>query len=178
MEEAIALIEQIIEEHRQIIRGLQALERVTNDADALKVLDKAQGDFVPGRLGDHQPGLQSWRDSLEVTDQGMRAHFNREEISLLPVIENHGSETQVSSWRAWLSEHEELRNHLAVLKKELAELTAEHLSRKVWEERAWGIRVYMSQTHRLFHKHTRGEQKLLLSIKKGLQEKIKMEQQT
>ena len=122
MEEALALISQIIEEHKLILQRVRTLERVTNDISAMLELDRAKEDFVPGRLGDQKAALQKWQKSLEAIDQGIKAHFDREETGLLTAFEKHGGRMLASALRALLSEHEELRNRLAKLKTEAVEL--------------------------------------------------------
>ncbi|MFQ5996978.1 MAG: hemerythrin domain-containing protein [Dehalococcoidales bacterium] len=171
--EVLALVEKIIEEHRQITRGFQNLEQVANDAGAMRELDKTQQDFIPGRLVNPQEGLQRWQNSLEKITQGIEAHFNREETALLPVVETYGDKTQVSALRTWLAEHGELRERLAKLKIDVGELYVAETHHVVWHGKAWGIRVYMTHTYNLFEKHARGEQKLLLALKKQLPEKAK-----
>jgi hemerythrin-like domain-containing protein len=165
MDEVLALIDKIIEEHRQILGRVQALEKVTNDAGALQVLDRAGEAFVPGRFGDQKQALQSWQESLEITDQGIQAHFNREETSLLTAFEKHGGEELASAWHVWLSEHNDLRTRLVKLKEDMAELAAGGSSRDVWEGKAWGVRSYLAHTRRLFEAHARSEQQLLRKLR-------------
>jgi len=137
------------------------------------VLDRAQEDFVPERLTSRQQGVRSWQESLEMVRRGIEAHFNREETALLPAVEEYGDEAQLSRLRGWLAEHAELRERLAKLDIDVAELNAAEAHHVVWHGKAWGIRVYMNHTLKLFERHAKGEQKLLLAMKKGLQERIK-----
>ncbi len=51
MEEAIALIDRIIAEHKTILRGVQTLEQVANDTEAIAGFEQAKEAFVPGTLG-------------------------------------------------------------------------------------------------------------------------------
>ncbi len=168
VKEILALIEKIIEEHRQIIGGFKTLERAANDASAIRGLGEAQEAFVPGRLGDQKRGVQSWQESLAIIDRGIRAHFDREETALLIAVEEYGDEEQVSAWHAWFTEHEELRKRLTKLKKDTAELAVESLPRELWEGKAWGIRSYQAHTRKLFEVHALGEQKLLRMLRREL----------
>lgn len=173
MEEALVLIEKIIEEHEQIIERVRALERVTNDASALVELDRAREDFIPGRLGDQKQGLQNWQESLEIIDQGIQAHFNREETDLLTAFEKHGGRMLASALRALLTEHEELKNRLAKLRKDVAELAVGGSSRGVWEGKTWGVRSYLAHTRKLFEVHARSEQRLLYRLRSQLRREIR-----
>lgn len=171
MNEALALIDKIIEEHKQILARFQSLEQVANDAQVLSALDRAKEDFLPGRLDDQKGGLLKWQESLETIDQGIKAHFDREETGLLAAFERHGGRMLVSALRVLLSEHEELRNRLVRLKKDVAELAAGGLSREMWEGKAWGVRVYIDHTWKLFQSHARSEQKLFRTLRSQLKGK-------
>ncbi len=171
--QVLSLVEQIIEEHKSIIQGLKDLDQVANDAGAIQVLDRAQEDFVPERLTSRQQGVRSWWEALEMVRQGIEAHFGREETALLPAVEEYGDEEQLSSLRGWLAEHAELRERLSKLDIDVAELATAEAHHVVWHGKAWGIRVYMNHTLKLFERHAQGEQKLLLAMKRGLQKKVK-----
>ncbi len=173
VEEVLAVIKKIIEEHKQIIERARVLEQVTNDASALLGLDIAREDFVPGRLDDQKQHLQNWQESLKLIDQGIQAHFDREETGLLTASEKHGGEMLTSALRALLFEHEELRDRLAKLKKDVAELVTGGSSREVWQGMAWGVRSYQAHTRKLFEVHARSEQRLLRSLRSRLSREIK-----
>ena len=72
MEEALALIDQLIEEHKQILQDIQTTERIANDAGALLELGRAEEDFMPGRFDDQERSLQSLQESLEAVDQAVK----------------------------------------------------------------------------------------------------------
>jgi hemerythrin-like domain-containing protein len=173
MEEVLALIEKIIEEHKLIIQRVQTLERVANDATALAGLDKAKEDFVPGRFGAPKPHLENLKASLDVVDEGIQAHFGREETGLLAAFDKHGGKMLASGLRTLLGEHEELRGRLVKLEKDVTELAVNSWSREVWEGRAWGMRVYLYHTRKLFEVHARSEQKLLRTLRNRLRREIK-----
>jgi hemerythrin-like domain-containing protein len=168
MEEALALIEKIIEEHKIITQRVRTLEQVANGLEAASALDRAGEGFMPGRSDDQRRGLQNLQESLETTDKGIQAHFNREETALLAAFEKHGGEMLASSLRFLLIEHEELRGRLTRSKKDVAQLTVGGSSREVWEGRAWGVRTYISHTRRLLEAHHRSEQQLLGRLRREL----------
>ena len=168
MEDALALIDQLIQEHKQILQKLQATEQVANDVGAILQLDRAKEDFVPGRFSDQKQGLQSLQDSLETIDKGLQRHFDREEKRLLSVFEQYGGETLTSGLRILLLEHQELKDRIAESKKEVAELAAESSSRQVQEGKAWGVRVYISHTRKLIEAHAQSEQELFHRLRAEL----------
>ena len=167
MEEALALIEEIIEEHKSIMQGAQTLEQTASDAEAMVGLEKAKETFMPGRFEQEQ-GLKKLQASLEAIDQRLRAHFNREETGLLDVFEKHGNKELASALRSLLLEHEDLRNRLAHSKKHVAELVSGGLSRQVWEASAHDMRAHISHTRKLLEAHAEIEQELFHRLRTEL----------
>jgi hemerythrin-like domain-containing protein len=168
VEQAIALIDQLIEQHKQILQKLQATEQAANDVGAMIQLDKAKEDFVPGRFSDQKQGLQSLQKSLEAIDNGLQKHFNLEEKRLLTIFEQYGSETLASGLRLLILEHQELKDRIAESKKEVAELVTQSASREVREGKAWGVRVYISHTRKLIEAHAQSEQELFHKLRAEL----------
>jgi len=169
MDEDVALIGQIIGEHKLIIQKVRTLEGVTNDLSAMLELEKAEEDFVLGRFSDQRQALQSWQEAIEAVDQGLQAHFEREETGVLTIFEKHGGGMLASALHILLHEHEELKNRIAKLKKDAAELATGELSREVWEGKVWGIRSYIGRTRKLIEAHARSEMELLQTLRSRLQ---------
>ena len=165
--EALALVEQIIEEHRQITRGFQTLEQVANDASALQGLETGSEAFMPGRL-DQKQGLQKLEELLEVIEQGLQAHFNREEASLPSAVETYGDEELKAGLNSLLLEHKDLRSRIAHSKKHVSELTSGNLSRHLWGASAHDMRAHISHTRKLLEAHAEIEQELLHELRKRL----------
>jgi len=107
MEKIVALIDELIEEHKQILQNFQTIEQVANDVSGIIQLDKAKEDFLPGRFNDQKQGLQNLRDSLETIENGLQKHFDREEKQLSAALKQHKSETLASGLRLLLLEHRE-----------------------------------------------------------------------
>jgi len=170
MEEALAVIEKIIEDHKVIKQRFQTLERVANDAEAMTGFEKAKEAFMPGRLSQKQ-GLQELQESLDAIERGLHIHFHNEETGLLGVVERYGDEELKSALRSLLLEHEDLRNRLAHSKKHVAELIGGGLSRHLWEASAHDMRAYISHTRKLLEVHAEIEQELLHKLRSELREK-------
>ena len=169
MEEVLALIEEILAEHRLIMQRVQTLEQVANDAEAILGLEKAKNVFMPGRFEQKQ-GLQKLREILETIDKGIQAHFSREETGLLAAFEKHGDKELVSALRSLLLEHADLRDRLAHTKRHVAELTVGGLSRHLWEASAHDMRAHISHTRKLLEAHAEIEQELLHQLRDELRE--------
>ena len=152
MEKDLALIEEIIGEHKTIMQGVQNLEQVASDTEAIASLEEAKEGFMPGRLEQGQ-SLQKLQEALETIDQGLQAHFSREETALLSVFKKHGNKELVSALRSLLLEHDDLRNRLTHSKKHVAELLSGGLSRHRWEASAHDMRAHISHTRKLIGVH-------------------------
>ena len=163
MEEAMAVIEQIIEDHKVISQRFQTAEQIANDAEALAGFDKAKEAFMPGRLV-QQPGLQELQASLAIIEQGLHRHFHLEETSLPGVVAKYGDEENKSDLRSLLLEHKDLRSRLAHSKKHVAELVEGNLSRHLWEASAHDMRTYITHTRKLLEAHAEIEQELLHKV--------------
>ena len=168
MEEALAFIDQLIEEHKQIRQRVQTVTKVANDIGALLEFDRAKGGFVPGRFSNQKQGLQDLQDSLETIEKGLEAHFSREENRLLSVFQKHGGGILASGLRVLLLEHQELKDRVAESRKEVAELATGELSREVQEGKAWGVRVYISHTRNLIEAHAQSEEELFHKLRTEL----------
>lgn len=165
MEDVAALIDKLIEEHKVILGDFRALEQVTNDATAIMSLDKAREAFVPGRF-DKGQGLKKIEAQLDLVDKGLRAHFQREETTLLAAFEKYGGRTLVSALRELLLEHESIRERLVGSKRHLDELIAGKVSRYVWEASAHDMCAHIIHSRKLIQTHTENERRLFVKLKK------------
>ena len=172
MDDTIALIDKIIEEHRVAFKGFQNLEGILNDLDAISGMEKAKEAFMPGRF-DQKEGLKKLQESLETIAQGLQAHFNREETALLAAFEKHGDRKLVSALNSLLLQHGNLRDRFAHSKKHVAELVGGGLARHKWEASAHDMRAHISHTRKLLEAHAAGEQPLLVELRRQLVEGTK-----
>lgn len=169
MEDAIATIDQIIEEHRVILEKAQELEQVANDAEAMLALYKAGEVFMPGTL-DQSEGLRKLRGLHVTVEEGLVGHFNREETRLLAAFQRHGDKRLVSALETLLLDHKGVRDRLDEEKRRLAEITEGQLSRHLWEAKAHDLRVHLNHTRKLLETHAQKEQELLHKLRKELSE--------
>ena len=172
MEESIALIDSIIEEHGIIAGEFQNLEQVASDTEAIRELEKTKEVFMPGRF-DQESSLQKLGELLETIGSGLEAHFDREETGLLTACENYGDRELASALHSLLSEHEDIRGRFTHLRKIVTELVGGKLSRHVWEASAHDMRAYVSHTRKLVGVHAENEQKLLQKLRSQLLEREK-----
>ncbi len=167
MKAALVLIEQIIEEHKTILKRLKELDKVANDAEALRGFEQAKESFMPGRF-DQKAGLDKLRELVDTVDQGLRAHFDREETTLLAAFEEQGDRELASAFHSVLLEHKDLGNRLTHTKNHVSQLTGGKLSRHHWEATAHDMRAHITHTHKLLEAHAGVEQELLLALHRQL----------
>lgn len=167
MEKALAIIEQIIEEHKVFLKNFEAIEQVANDKEALRDLEHFQGTFVPGRL-DQKTVLDKLKEMIEMVSQGLGTHFEREEKALLAAFKESGDEELVAAFNVLLLEHKDLMYRLAHAAEHIARLAGGGLSRHQWEATAHDMRAHINQTRKLLAIHAGGEQELMLDLRRRL----------
>jgi len=174
LEGVLALIEQIIEEHKAIMEGVQTLEQVANDTGAITGLERAKGTFMPGRF-DEKESLQKLQEQMETIAEELRAHFDSEETRLLSAFEKYGDKRLVSALHSLFVEHEDIRHRFAHSISHVAELINGNLSRHMWEASAHDMRAHITHTRRLLGTHAGFEHELLMTLQKELRQEQKGE---
>ncbi|MFW6150945.1 MAG: hemerythrin domain-containing protein [Chloroflexota bacterium] len=170
MENTLALIEQIIEEHRQIFQSLDMLERETNDLSAIAQLQEGstKSYFVPSSLSDQGKGLEQWQRTIKTVETGIDRHFRREETALMAAVEQQADNELESGFRALLDEHGDLRRRVAKLRQDAADMASGGPRIDVWEKDGWGMRVNLEQLKKRIEAHAAGEMELLTKFRDAL----------
>jgi len=168
MNEVLDMINSIIEEHRQIVQSINGTEQIVNDFGAIVEVKKTTDVYEPASTEPEKRSLERFRESLKMVSEGLNAHFNREETSLLKAFEEHGGEVLASALHVLLNEHEEIRNRLTKLERDTAELAEEKSSVHVWHGKAYGIRTYFVHTRALVEAHAKSEQELFQALEAKL----------
>jgi iron-sulfur cluster repair protein YtfE (RIC family) len=169
VEETIAIINQIIDEHKVILRHTHDLEQVANDAEAMMTLDKSKEVFMPGRL-DQGYGLQKFQELWVMVEEGLKAHFNKEETQLLAAFQKDGDEKLVTTLQTLLLEHKDISDRFNQEKKFIATLTTGQISRNIWQATAHDLRAHITHTRKLLEAHAEIEQELLHTMRKKITE--------
>lgn len=167
MDEAIALIDKIISEHKVILKEAQTSEQLANDATALAELAGAKEVFMPGRF-DQGQSLQKCQESLEKIGKMLQGHFGREETGLLATFEKHGDRKLVTALTTLLTEHKSLTKRLGDSKDQVAQLMSGGMARHRWEASAHDMRAHLSHTWKLLEAHASLENDLLVRLRRHL----------
>jgi len=169
--QALALVEQILDEHRQIHQEFQSLDQVSGDIEAAARLqsDKTKDYFVSRSLDDQGQGLKKWKQMLEAIDRGLKAHFLREETALADAFKREGTPELASALDELLAEHAVINQHVATLLKSAADIASGGSRIEVWEGKGWGMKINVQKLRSEIEAHAESERVLLSSLKAHLQ---------
>ena len=170
MTEALAIVEQILDEHKQIHKDFQSLDQVSGDVEAAARLgsDKTKDYFVPKGLDDQALGLKRWKAQLEAIDKGLKAHFRREETALAKAFEREGTPELAHSLTLLLAEHTQLNQHVAKLLKDAEDIASGGARIEVWEGKGWGMKSNILKLQSEIEAHAERERVLLGLLKSHL----------
>jgi hypothetical protein len=165
MEVVAAIVQKVIAEHKVILADFKALEKMSNDATALKAIQKTKEVFMPGRLNSSE-GLKQFEDLRAKLEKGLLDHFHWEEITLLEAFTLYKGFSMVSALKTLMAEHDTIREGLGELKGLMDELRSERLSHQMWETKGYDIRARITQLFKTVETHAMGEMVLLNDLLK------------
>jgi len=170
MSEALTLVQQILDEHKQIHSDFQSLDQVGGDVEAAARVgsDKTKEDFVPKGLDPAGEGIKKWRAQLEAIDRGLKAHFKREETALANAFIREGTPELARSLNELLTEHAQLNQHVAKLLKDAEAIAAGGARIEVWEGKGWGMKTNLQKFQAELEAHAERERVLLGQLKTHL----------
>ena len=164
MEDHLAIIKRVIEEH-QIIRGhIKLVGDSISDREALTTLEKARADWMPGRpelLVETQKKLQQAISSL---DEGLKNHFAYEEEVLPPLLGE-------LFMRALVLDHREIMKEINEAKSMATETKLEGLSREELLSKESYVHQTISSMCHLVEEHIAREEIILEMLRRALEEK-------
>jgi iron-sulfur cluster repair protein YtfE (RIC family) len=172
MEGIAAIVQKVIAEHKVIMADFKSLEKVGNDATALKAIEKGKELFMPGRL-DASEGLKQFEAVRVKLDQGLLNHFDWEERTLLDAFIEYKAFSLVPALKRLMSEHDTIREGLGELKGLTEELRSEHLSHQMWEPKGYEMRAFIIRLFKTVETHAIGEQSLLNDLLRQSMENAK-----
>ena len=170
MSEALAIVDQILDEHKAIHADFKNLGQVGSDIEAAARLepDKTREFFAPKGLGGESAGLARWKASLESLDRGLKAHFHKEETALTAAFQREGTPELADSLRQLLAEHTEINKHVAKLLKDADDMASGGIMMEVWESKGWGMKVNIENLQKQIAQHAERERVLLGRMKAHL----------
>jgi iron-sulfur cluster repair protein YtfE (RIC family) len=168
--EALAIVDQILDEHKEIHANFESLGAVSGDIEAAARLrsDKTKDYFVPKSLDDEGRGLARWQQILESIDIGLKAHFRKEETALSEAFQRKGTPELASALRQLLSEHDDINKHVAKLLNDAHDIASGGLRMEVWEGTGWGMKTNIERLQEKIAAHAESERQLLGKMKAHL----------
>ena len=171
MAEILALVEQLIAEHKVIKEKFVNLESAMNDARLITDIAHARDSFKPGSP-DWVVDLYNVKTVLENISSWLEKHFEREETTLRPAIEVYGDNSILSALNQLLFEHADLRYRMEHSKKRVLELISGNLEKPLWQATAEDVRSYLDHTNKLIGTHASAENKLFNNLRKAIKKKV------
>jgi len=167
MTEAVKLVDQILDEHKQIGEDFKSLEGISGDVEAAARLagDRVKDDFVPRALDDQGEGLKRWIHQLEVLEKGLRDHFRREETALADAFKLEGTPELVEALNELLSEHGALLRHIEKLRSDANAIASGGRRIEVWEGKGWGMKYNVESLRQEILAHAEREKELFTRLK-------------
>ncbi len=168
--QALALVQQILDEHQQIHHDFQSLDQVSGDVEAAARLeaDKTKDYFVSKSLDDQGQGLRKWKQMLEAIDRGLKDHFLREETALTDAFKRDGTPELASALAELLAEHTAINHHVAALLKTAEDIASGGSRIEVWEGKGWGMKTNIQNLRSEIEIHAERERVLLGHMKTHL----------
>ena len=167
MENPVALIDELLEDHANIVRDVEGLEKACSDATALTHLSQADKDFSPGRL-DRAEGIKKLQDIVAKCETGVAEHFSKEETALLEVFKKHGNEDQMSQFHTLLKQHQDLKDRFAEAKSRADKLASGEIAGGHWNAAANDLLTYMNKTRKDIEEHASTEHQLFRNIRSSI----------
>ena len=163
MTKALAIVEQILDEHKDIHADFQSLGQVSGDIEAAARLqsDKTKDFFVSKSLNDQGQGLVRWKDILERIATGLKAHFSKEETALAEAFQREGTPDLEAALDELLAEHAAINKHVAKLLKDADDIASGGARIEVWEGTGWGMKTNIQQLQSQIAAHAERERVLL-----------------
>jgi len=164
MEDYLAIIRRVIEEHQTIRGHIKLVGDSISDREALTSLERARTDWIPGRpelLAETQKKLQQ---AISFLDEGLKNHFAFEGKALPPLLGE-------LFMRALVLEHQEIRKEIDKAKSIATETKLEGLSREELLSRESHIQQTISSICQLVEEHATKEEIILEMLQRALEEK-------
>ena len=164
MQDNLAIIRRIIEEHRAIRGHIKLIGDSTSDREAMNALTRARADWIPGRqeiLSEKQKRLEQ---TLSLLDEGLKNHFYYEERYLPPLLGD-------LLMRALLLDHGEIRKEIDEAKSIVTDTKLEGLSREDLLPKESRMNRIINNICQVVEEHATNEEILLEMLERALEEK-------
>ena len=164
MLDSLAIINRVIEEHQRIREHVKLVGDSVNDPEALKSLEKARADWIPGRLEAVSEKQKRLQQTLSALGEGLKRHFDFEEEALPPLLGELLMQSLIIDHRAMMKGIDEAKSIAADIK-------IEGLSRDELLSKEASIQQMVNDICQLVEEHAAREETILEMVKRALEEK-------
>ena len=164
MENNLAIISRIIEEHQAIRGHIKLVGDSASDREAMNALTRARADWIPGRLEILAEKQKKLQQTMSFLDEGLKNHFAFEARYLPPFLGE-------LLMRALLLEHREIRKQIDEAKSIVADTRLEGLSREELLSKESRVHQTVSTICQLVEEHAIREEVVLEMLQRALEEK-------
>jgi len=157
----LTIINKVIEEHQIIRRHIKLIGDRLPDREALRSLEKAQADLIPGRsevLSEEQGKVQQ---TLSLVDEGLKNHFSFEEKTLPALLGK-------LLMQGLVLEHRNIQNEISKAKLVVSDTKLEGLKREELLSKELHLQQAVSGICQRVEEHATKEEAILRMIQKAL----------
>jgi len=162
MQDKLALIKRIIDEHQNIKQHVKLVGDSVSDQEALNILHKEHSDFIPGRLEVISEKWKRLQQTMAFLEDGLKNHFAFEEKVLPPLLGE-------LLMQALALEHREIIAEIEDDKSIVANISLEGLSREELLEKEAHIEQVIDTLLQLIEGHAAREETVLGMIRSALE---------
>ena len=165
MEDNLAIVRRIIEEHQAIRQHVKLVGDSLSDQEALNALTRVRADWIPGRLEILSEKQKRMQQTMSALDEGLKRHFYYEERHLPPLLGE-------LLMRALLLDHGEIKKEIDAAKSMVIDTSLERLSRDELLAKESYINRIISNICQVIDEHATNEEILLEMLKRALEENV------
>lgn len=163
MQDKLAVIKRIIDEHQTIKEHVKLVGDSVSDQEALAALQKAHADFIPGRLEVVSEKQKKLQQTISALDEGLKNHFTFEEKVLPPLLGK-------LVMQALVLEHGEIKNEIDEAKSVVADTKLEGLSREELLSKESHMQQMIDSICQLVEEHAAKEEAILNMVQRALEQ--------
>lgn len=163
MQDKLAIIRRIIDEHQTIKGHLKLVGDSVSDQEALAALQKAHADFIPGRLEVMSEKQKKLQQTMSTLEEGLKNHFAFEEKALPPLLGE-------LLMQALVLEHREIKNEIDEAKSTVESIKLEGLSREKLISKESHMQQMIDNICQLVEEHATKEEAILEMVQRALED--------
>ena len=164
MLDKLAIVNRVIEEHQTIRGHIKLVGDSVSDEEALKSLEGARADWIPGRLETVSEKQRRLQQTLNALDEGLKNHFAFEEKALPPLLGE-------MLMRALILEHRGIKSQIEEVKNMLANTRLEGLSQGELLSKKSEVKQAIDRILHLVEEHAAKEEAILKMANMALEDK-------